>query len=424
MNKTKEIFITGFALFSMFFGAGNLILPPLLGFKAGESWKIVAFGFVITAVIIPIFGIIAYSKLQGTMFDFAKKVSPIFSLIYCVTVYAISIALPSPRTASVAHEMAIAPYFDVHSVITSAMYFLLVFIFVMNRSKILDILGKYLTPIIGVILIAIIFLGTFFSGNDIIGTRAQLPFVDGLMEGYQTFDAIGAVVCGGVIVISVKMRNIESMEVRKEFIKKSGLLAGLGLFLIYAGLIFTGAYFGNSFPVEIERTALLSGISNATLGNIGGAFLGVLVALACFTTAVGIVIGTADYFSELFSNKKRGYLITAVLSCFLGIIMGQLKVDYIIHVALPILMLIYPVTIVLILLNVLPNRLATSMVFKIVVITSILFSIPDFLKFIIDADWVSEIFSWIPLSSYGLAWVIPVILSFIMAQLFKKTASS
>ena len=127
----------------MFFGAGNLILPPFLGFKAGSDWGLVTLGFVITAVLIPILGILAHARLQGTMYDFGKKVSPAFSLVYCFIVYAISIALPAPRTASVTHEMAIQPFLGSSSLLTSAIYFILVFLFVMNRSKVLNLIGKF-----------------------------------------------------------------------------------------------------------------------------------------------------------------------------------------------------------------------------------------------------------------------------------------
>src|SRR5690606_13386790 len=131
MTNSKDVLVTGFALFSMFFGAGNLILPPYLGFNAGPDWFLVTIGFVITAVVIPIFGIVAHAKLQGTVYDFGQKVSPIFSSIFCLFVYGICIVLPSPRTASVTHEMAIAPFFEGSSLLTSTIYFVLVFIFAM-----------------------------------------------------------------------------------------------------------------------------------------------------------------------------------------------------------------------------------------------------------------------------------------------------
>ena len=153
MDNTKKTFIVGFALFSMFFGAGNLLLPPLLGYNAGKGWFLVAIGFVITAVIIPILGILAHAKLQGTMYDFGKKVSPFFSRVYCVLIYIIAIAIPSPRTASATHEIAIHPFFGTSSLLTSSIYFSLVLIFALNRSKIISLIGKFLTPLIVLILL-------------------------------------------------------------------------------------------------------------------------------------------------------------------------------------------------------------------------------------------------------------------------------
>ena len=141
MFKKKEILVTAFALFSLFFGAGNLILPPLLGFNSGSQWLVVTIGFCLSAVLIPLLGILAYAKLQGTLLDFGKKVSPAFGLIYAILIYAIAVALPGPRTASVTHEIAIAPLWDISPWWTSSIYFSLVFLFTMNRSKILDILG-------------------------------------------------------------------------------------------------------------------------------------------------------------------------------------------------------------------------------------------------------------------------------------------
>ncbi|WP_338039188.1 branched-chain amino acid transport system II carrier protein [Maribacter litopenaei] len=151
----------GIRLVLPFFGAGNLILPPQLGFKSGDLWWLVTLGFCTSAVLIPLLGILAHAKLQGTIFDFGKKVSPAFSLGYSLVVYAIAIGLPSPRTASVTHEMAIAPFFDSSPLLTSILYFMLVFVFVMNRSKILDVVGKLLTPAILLILIALVGVITF-----------------------------------------------------------------------------------------------------------------------------------------------------------------------------------------------------------------------------------------------------------------------
>lgn len=420
MNKTKEIFITGFALFSMFFGAGNLILPPFLGVQSGESWSIVTIGFFITAVIIPIIGIMAHARLQGTMFDFGKKVSPTFSFVYCLIVYTISITLPAPRTASVTHEMAIAPFFGTSSLLTSTIYFSLVFLFVMNRSKILNLIGKFLTPFIIIILLAVIIIGVTTTPDTINPTAFNTPFVSGLLEGYQTFDAIGAIVVGGVLVISMNFKKNTSFAVKRELISKAGIVAGIGLLIIYAGLIYSGVQFSTSFAKEATRTEILSSLSTQTLGNIGTTFLSVLVALACFTTGVGIITGTSDYFKGLFKNSKKAYTTTAIIGCLLGVLIGQFDVHYIIVIALPALMFIYPITIVLILLNVLPEKWASPTIFKTVIGITFLFSIPDFLKFIINPKSLEGIKSMIPFSEHSLGWVLPALIIFILVNVFKK----
>ncbi len=418
MNNTKDTLVTAFALFSLFFGAGNLILPPLLGFQSGSLWWLVTFGFCVSAVLIPICGILAHAKLQGTIFDFGKKVSPTFSLVYSFLIYAISISLPSPRTAAVTHEMAIAPLFGSSPLLTSVVYFLLVFVFVMNRSKILNIIGKLLTPAIIVILLLVIG-SALFSYEHAFGTSLfQSPFTDGILEGYQTFDAIGAVVVGGVIIISINLKNkTASYEAKKVLIRRAGWLAGLGLFLIYAGLIITGALMHGEFETDISRTALLSGISLKTLGNTANLFLSILVSLACFTTAVGIITGTADFVKYRFKESKRVYLITAVVGCVLGVVMGQFDVGYIIAVALPALMFIYPITIVLILLNVVPEKYAPAQVFKAVVLTTIIFSIPDFLGSIGLGDSLVGLKTYIPLSQFHMGWVLPALFAFIAVNL-------
>ncbi|WP_437395970.1 branched-chain amino acid transport system II carrier protein [Flagellimonas lutimaris] len=416
--KKKSLTVTAFALFSLFFGAGNLVLPPLLGFKSGDLWWLVTFGFCVSGVLIPILGIMAHAKLQGTLFDFAKKVSPLFSVVYCYLIYAIAIALPSPRTASVTHEMAIQPFWDSSSLLTSLIYFMLVFIFAINRSKVLDLLGKLLTPGILIILLIMIATAVFTLDFNFVPSEMVQPFSSGILEGYQTFDAIGAVVVGAVIIISINIKEKSaSFEEKKRLIGRAGLWAGIGLFLVYGGLILTGSLFGGFFDSEISRTALLRGISTKTLGQTANILLSILVSLACFTTAVGIVTGTSDFIKGRFGNSIFAYRITSFLGCLLGVLVGQFDVGYIITVAVPSLMFIYPITIVLILLNVVPEKWGSPKVFKHVVWTTILFSIPDFLGSIGFGEPISPYVNWIPLNQHQMGWVLPALIAFIISNI-------
>ena len=417
MNKTRDIWIAGFALFSLFFGAGNLILPPTLGVKSGSDWWIVVLGFILTAIIIPIFAIFAHARLQGTLYDFGKKVSPVFSTIFCFLIYIIAAAIPSPRTAAVTHEMAIQPFFDSPPVLTSIVYFVLVFIFAVNRSKIISLIGKFLTPIIVIILLVIISIAFFTSPGTVNPSSFKNPFVDGILEGYQTFDAIAGVVVGAVIIISLDYSNHTTFLEKRTLIRKAGYISGIGLLLIYGGLILSGSLFSATFTEDATRIEILSGLSTKTLGNLGTTFLSVLVALACFTTAVGIVTGTADYIKGICNNSKTAYVITAAIASIVGIIVGSYNVGFIIDVAVPALMFVYPITIMLILLNVVPEKYASKLVFRGVVIVTFIFSIPDFLGFIIPRENLTGIKSFIPLAEHSLGWVLPALVVFVLLNL-------
>ncbi len=410
MRFSKGTLVTGFAIFSLFFGAGNLILPPYLGYMSGSNWLWVSIGFCLSAVLIPLLGIFAHARIQGSMLDFGTKVHPIFSLIFCIIVYLVAVTLPGPRTASVTYEMAIAPFFSISSLTTSAIYFGLVLLFALNRSRLINALGKYLTPLLLLILTTIICIALFAELPPATSSQLTSPVTSGLLEGYQTFDAIGAIVIGAVVVISLNLVNTESHQIKKKLMIQAGSLAGLGLLVIYIGLIYVGSLYANQ-TVTDSRTNLLSYLSYDTLGSGGRILLSILVGVACFSTAVGVVTGTSDFVKGLFKGSQAAYIITAVLACLLGVIIGQTGVAYIIAVAVPALSFVYPLVIVLIILNLFPERVVSRLVFRIVAVTTILFSLPDFLKSLHYERFTTP-FKWIPFTDYGVGWILPVVVVF------------
>ncbi len=417
----RAVWILGLALFSLFFGAGNLILPPQLGLNTGKLWWLVCLGFGISAVLIPMLGILAHARLQGSIFDFAEKFSSGFSLVYCYLIYAIAIALPSPRTAAVTHEMAIAPYLGTSSLSTSIVYFGLVFVLALNRSRLGSLIGKWLTPLILLALVLLIGSSLLWPASALGPSALEHPLTAGILEGYQTFDAIGAMVVGGVILVSLRLEQPQ-LEFRQRFraVVSAGLLAGLFLMVLYAGLILSGAHMQGLMGAESSRTALLTALSAHALGGPGGFVLGVLIALACFTTAVGIVTGAADFFSERFGNSRRVFVLTTLAGCSLGVVMGQLPVDYIIAVAVPALMFIYPLTIVLILMNTVPAAWTPVAVFRSVIVVTLAFSVPDFLESIGVAVEGNALADWIPLRKFRLAWLLPALLTYGLGSVWAR----
>jgi LIVCS family branched-chain amino acid:cation transporter len=272
-------------------------------------------------------------------------------------------------------------------------------------------------------ILTIIVLGLVSPPADMQSGIFETPFVDGLLEGYQTYDAIAGIVMGGVIIISLNKDGLTTYAEKKKIIAKSGFVAILGLFIIYTGLIAIGALYNGEFSSDVTRTELLLGLSKSMLGDIGGTFVSVLVALACFTTAVAIVVSLADFFRDLFKGSKKAYVYVAIICCVMGVIMGSYDVGFIIDMAIPALMFIYPISIVLILLNVLPEKWASPFVFRVVVIVAFIFSIPDVLSFFMPKESLKPIVDLIPLANHNLGWVLPSLLVFIITAFIKSRKS-
>ena len=461
--------LAAFALFSLFFGAGNLILPPFLGVQAGEDWSLVALGFVISAVLIPILGIFAHAKLQGTIYDFGAPLGKGFSLVYAALIYGIALALPAPRTASVTHEMAVMPYVDSPYWLTSLLYFTFVFVVAMNRSKILDFFGKITTPLILLVLTALIVSALWAPEAALLPSSLPNPFGAALLEGYQTFDAIAAVVIGGVLIVSIhKSRStaasnpavsiasstattpvatptstasaaqtpahsaqasvhaaanentLEGPQQMKKTLRFAAVFSATALALIYVGLIYAGAQSQGAFTPESSRTDILQGVAQMFLGGPGVWALSVLVSLACFTTAVGVVTGTADYVASFFPAipARKVYVATAALGSVLGVLMGQLPVVHIIAIAVPALVFIYPFTIILMALHVLPAAWARPHAFKAAIVVCALANTPAFLDSL-GYSGLQAATTFMPLSGQGLAWVLPVLGTVFVCKLIK-----
>lgn len=416
-NFTKKIWITAFAMFSMFFGGGNFILPPLLGARAVDQWLIVAAGFGISAVVIPLLGVLAQAKLQGTMFDFGRNVYPKFGLIIGSMMYIICLVLPIPRTASVVYELSVAPSFSLDALWFNIIYFALVGYLCFNRNKVIPILGKYLTPIMLVIIISMI-VSAIFVEKNIQSSSTENVFVMGILEGYQTYDGIASLIIGGVITVSLNMDRTLSFAQKRRISIYSGIISGIALLAIYAGFIYTGAILSDEFSANATRSQVLIGVGQHTLGQFGYLLLSVAVSIVCFTTAVGIITGAADFFKTTNGGSNKIYTWVVIISCLIGVLLGRTGVEYIIKIAIPVLVLIYPIVIMLILLNLAPDKWTSVLVFRIVVGTAFVFSLPDFISTIglPIGDWID----YLPLSSHHLMWVCPAFLSWIIGLSIEK----
>ncbi len=353
MYSMVDVVTMGFALFAMLFGAGNLIFPPILGYDLGTNWQMAAFGFILTGVGLPLLAIIASGNAGKKLDDFSNKVSPLFAKIYSMSVIlAIGPLLAIPRTGATAYEVT----FFHAGFTTPTMKYIYLFIyfgaslfFALSESKVVDRIGKILTPVLLVVLTIILVKGTFFNDLSTVEKTFELPFKKGFTEGYQTLDAMAGVVYASVILKAI--RNGRELTKKQEtiFFLKVSFIASIGLALVYIGLTYIGSTFGNIALAEgSKNTDLLVKISVNLLGKIGYIILAICVAGACLTTAIGIIVSVGEYFSELFKVSYAKVVIVTTVVSFLFALFG---VNQIVIVAVPVLILMYPVTIVLIFLN-------------------------------------------------------------------------
>lgn len=425
MSRKKNILILGFALFSMFFGAGNLIIPPSLGKSVGDFWAMASVGFFITGIGLPLLGILTFTKI-GNIDHFADNISSKFNTFYLsLLILVIGPLCAIPRTGSVTFEMGILPFFNTLtklgfytiSITTSIIFFGVTLFLVLNESKLLDILGKFLTPIILIMLAILIVMGVKISISENLNVHIEnltsvASFSKGFIQGYQTMDALGSVLMGVIIVKSLKEKGITEEKEQGKYVIFSGIIAALGLGIVYISLIYLGSTFPQlqSSELNLSTAQVTLSIAQIVLGRFGKLAIGICVAAACLTTSVGLVALASDWFSKLLNIS---YKKMAILICLVSGVLSIIGLDSILKLSVPILLVLYPITIVLMLLNIFG---AKKSVFKITVYTtcvvSVLLTLAQYLNINLSLLSVPQDFMWI----------FPVLTVFIITALIKKDA--
>lgn len=405
-KSSKEVLIIGFAVFAMFFGAGNIIFPPTLGLQAGTKYLTVMAGFLITGVGLPLMGIISAAKAGGKMDSLLGKVSPMFARLMGLAItLAIGPLYAIPRTAAMTHEMTVLPLMPgASNIIVNLIYFVITYLLVANPTTVVDNIGKFLTPALLAMLAIIIVKGVMTPiGSPVVTpNEAFKTFGYGFNYGYQTMDGIVSIIFVGIIIKELESLGIKRGKQQLSMTLKAGLIAIVLLGLIYIGLSHLGATASGVIPQDTERVALLKQIVQTLLGNFGKIALGLAVGLACLTTSIGLVASTADYFNEM-SKNRVSYKTIVIIICVFSYFLSLLGVDGIISVVAPILGIIYPPAMVVILLNLLPSFLHKRGVFIAAVVGAFLVSITEGLSTYMPA--LAGRTNFIPLGKAGFAWI-------------------
>ncbi|MFD2168464.1 branched-chain amino acid transport system II carrier protein [Tumebacillus lipolyticus] len=427
----KDLIFMSFMLFSMFFGAGNLIFPPYLGSMAGDHVWLALIGFILSAVGLPLLGVAAIAR-TGSFDRLAGRVHPLFALLFPLAIYlCIGPALGIPRAGSLAFEMGIKPLLPsaladepVSLFLYSLCFYSLVLWLSRTPSKLVERFGKLLTPLL-LILILLIFLKSLFSPLPPVGApQGQYfahPVFQGFLDGYQTGDALGALAFGIVVANAIRSKGIESNKKISTYMMRSGLLAGGLLTILYLILGSLGAA-SASFGRAENGAQTLSNVMNSLFGAGGTLLLGAVFFLACLCVSIGLTTSCSQYFATLSSRVSYQTWVNAV--CAVSLIIANLGLTNILAFSLPLLGLLYPVAIVLILLA-LSERSggANVALFRMTVCTVLLYSGLDLINQTLLSQAWNSVFSRLPLYSVGAGWILPALVAGCFSLMFRRRAA-
>lgn len=436
----KENLLVGSLLFGLFFGAGNLIFPVELGQQAGENGILSTIGFLISGVGIPVLGVVASALSRSeSLYEMARPVGRNYSLFFtCLLYLTIGPFFAIPRTATVSFEVGINAFIgqgnsSLALFLFSATFFALALYFSLKPGKLMDYIGKYMTPIFLTLLSVLIIL----SIVNPMGMAGQSPAVEkyqsapllvGLIDGYNTMDALASLAFAIIIISNIRNLGVEKPEnIAKETLK-SGLVCILGMGIVYSSLSYMGSTSMNIMELGKNGGLVLSEISNHYLGGFGKVLLAGIVIIACLKTGIGLITACAQMFEEMFPNSLS-YNKYVVLFTLVSFSIANLGLDKIIALSIPVLMFAYPLAIVLIILSLMTPLIHRSqVVYKVTIGFTLVAALFDLLKALPGslatsqpvAGLVAMAAKVLPGFDQGFGWVVPALIGLCLGLLFSK----
>ena len=436
----KEYLLLGSMLFGMFFGAGNLIFPVYMGQLSGANSIPAIIGFCMTGVGLPLLGIaaIGISKSEG-LFDASKKVATWFSYFFTVILYlSIGPLFAIPRTATVSFTTGITPFISADQTqlglfIYTLIFFALVLLFSLRPSKIMTWIGKYINSIFLVLLFCLLVMAVIkpigsFTAVQPVDSYVSQPFFTGLLEGYNTMDALASLAFAIVLINAIKEFKIKDAKEIAKITLKSGMVAVALMAVIYFGLTILGAQ-----SVLLQGASENGGVALAILakhyyGAIGNVLLAGIMIFACLKTAIGLVTSCAETFVEVFP-KTVSYRIYAIGFTLVSFLLSNFGLDRILKYSLPALLFLYPITIVFVLLLLVGSFVGENkIIYQSTIIATMIaafmdtFSKPSY-TFVHSTftDALVNLYHKLPMYELGFSWVIFSVIGLIIGFIISKT---
>ena len=417
-----DVLALGFMTFALFLGAGNVIFPPSAGLAAGENIWPTAFGFLITAVGLPLLTLIALARVGGGLVQLTGPLGRVAGVLLSVLVYlAIGPLFATPRTAVVSYQIGVVPFVQDSWLALlgySVVYFSVVIFLALKPGQLVDRIGKYITPVLlsGLFLLGIAAL--LFPAGEMHAPTEQYrsaPLIQGFLQGYLTMDTLGALVYGIVITTAIRDRQVSENRLITRYTVLAAVIAAAGLSTVYLALFYLGATSGALVESGVNGGQILASYVQHRFGTAGSALLALVIILACMTTAVGLLTACGEYFSRLLPVSYQ--LVVWVFGLFSMAVANQ-GLDSLISFSIPVLVGLYPLAIVLVSMSLLCASMARPQnLMRPAMLVTLVFGVIDGLK---AAGLISSAGAWIdalPLSDKSLGWLLPVAVTLLAAIL-------
>ena len=429
--KPSLIIPIGLMLFSFFFGAGNLIFPPVLGQMAGQNIGWGMLGFCLSGVGFPLLGVLAVAMKKSDNPDaIAMPMHPLYArAVTILCALAIGPLFAIPRTAAVSFDTGISALlpaaFDGFGLpLYSVFFFILTYFFSINPSKIIGSIGNFLSPMLLICLAVLVVCvlvnptGSLQMPNPEFTTT---PFFRGFQEGYNTMDLLAAILFGSITIKAIEAQGITDKAVLTKLCSYAGLIAAFFLAIIYVALAYTGALSINVFGIIPNGATLLSKICTYYMGFGGQIVLALIIFFACLTTSIGLTTAISGYFAELSNNRIQYERLVLFISVF-SLFVANFGLENIIKFSIPVICMLYPIIIALVILNIGHVIIQDdALTFRLCLTLTTIFAIFDGLRvanirFMALDNFLTQN---LPLFDIGFGWVVPCFGGIVLGLLCK-----
>lgn len=429
-NQKPSLWAVGLMLFALFFGAGNLIFPAFLGQQAGSNWLSAMSGFLLTGAGLPLLGVIAigYSGSRDVQ-DLASRVTPWYGVAFAAVLYlAIGPLFATPRTATVTFEIGVTPFIGPEHktmalAIFSAFFFGVTYWLSISPGKLVDRIGKVLTPALLATIAVLVGYAAFNPMGELQAAQggfADRPFVTGVLEGYQTMDALASLVFAIIVIDAARALGVRNRAQLLATTTVAGAVAAACLAVVYLLIGYMGATSVAGLGLQENGAAVLSKTAQHYFGMGGNVLLSAIVFLACLSTAVGLIISCSEYFNRLLPAVS--YKTFVVIFTLVSMAFANKGLSGIISISVPVLMLLYPLTVVIILLAFLNNWFGGSrVVYVCTIFSTLVVGVLDAWKaaFSFAPETAALINSIFPLYDIGMGWLLPATAGFVLGLVLK-----